>query len=139
MNKNIFLLLITLLVLVPILGFLPIGLPNTHDGQDHVARIMAFYKNLEEGVLIPRWGSMLNWGYGHPVLEFLYPLPSYIASFFHFLGLSFFDSIKLVSISGVVFSFIFICSVQICRLICKRGYRRKSSFRIYTANSILYL
>ena len=75
--------------------FMP-GLPLTHDGQDHVARIANFYQNLSEGNIIPRWAGNLNWGYGHPILEFLYPLPSYLASFFHFFGLTLVDSVKLV-------------------------------------------
>src|SRR5688572_26239531 len=82
--------------LIPLGDLLNQGLPVTHDGQDHVARIANFYKNLEEGTIIPRWGANLNWGYGHPILMFLYPLPSYLASFFHFLGFSLVDSTKFV-------------------------------------------
>lgn len=82
--------------LLPLSELLKPGLPITHDGIDHVARIANFYQNLAEGNLIPRWAGNLNWGYGHPVLMFLYPLPSYLASLFHFLGASFIDSVKLV-------------------------------------------
>ncbi|MBU4098551.1 glycosyltransferase family 39 protein [Patescibacteria group bacterium] len=91
-----------LFILLLIISFIPLtdlinpGLPVTHDGQDHVARIANFYQNLQEGVLVPRWAPNLNWGYGHPILMFLYPLPSYIASLFHALGFSFVDSTKLV-------------------------------------------
>src|SRR3990167_11183088 len=81
--------------LLPLLNLLTPGLPVTHDGIDHVARIANFYKNLEEGILIPRWAGNLNWGFGHPILMFLYPLPSYATSFFHFLGLNLIDSFKL--------------------------------------------
>ncbi|MEK9178506.1 MAG: 6-pyruvoyl-tetrahydropterin synthase-related protein [Patescibacteria group bacterium] len=88
--------LLLILSLLPLSDFLRPGLPITHDGIDHVARIANFYQNLSEGNLIPRWAGNLNWGYGHPVLMFLYPLPSYFASFFHFLGFSFIDSVKLV-------------------------------------------
>ena len=80
------------------------GLPQTHDGQDHVARIANFYRNLSEGNIIPRWAGNLNWGYGHPILMFLYPLPSYAASLFHFLGFSLIDSTK------IVFGFAFLIS-----------------------------
>jgi len=82
--------------IIPIANLFHSGLPITHDGQDHVARIANFYQNLLEGNLIPRWAPNLNWGYGHPILEFLYPLPSYIASLFHFLGFSLVDSLKIV-------------------------------------------
>ena len=108
--KNINFIFIALLIVLSIIPAFPLihpGLPSTHDGPDHVARIMAFYQNLEDGILIPRWGAFLNWGYGHPILEFLYPLPSYIASIFHILGLSFFDATKLVFALGPILSFIF--------------------------------
>src|SRR3989344_693366 len=72
------------------------GMFLSHDGQDHVVRIANFYQSLSEGNLIPRWAANLNWGYGHPILMFLYPLPSYAASLFHFLGFSLVDSTKLV-------------------------------------------
>lgn len=74
------------------------GIPVTHDGIDHVARIANFYQSLSEGNIIPRWAGNLNWGYGYPILMFLYPLPSYIASLFHFFGFSYIDSVRLVFI-----------------------------------------
>jgi len=89
------------LSLIPLLDLFYPGLPKTHDGQDHVARIANFYLNLTYGNIIPRWAPNLNWGYGHPILMFLYPFPSYFASFFHVLGFSFVDSVKLVF--GVTF------------------------------------
>ncbi len=98
MNSNRFLLLLAFIVIsfVPIFDLFHLGLPLTHDGQDHIARIANFYQNLLEGNLIPRWAGNLNWGYGHPILMFLYPLPSYAASLFHFLGFSYMDSLKIV-------------------------------------------
>ncbi len=91
--------LITILVLLsffPVVTLLAPGLPVTHDGQDHVARIANFYQSLQDGNIIPRWAANLNWEYGHPILMFLYPLPSYLASFMHFLGFNLVDSVKLV-------------------------------------------
>src|SRR3990167_6566198 len=85
-----------LISLIPLTALMHSGLPLTHDGQDHVARIANFYQNLSEGNLIPRWAANLNWGYGHPILIFFFPLPSYAASIFHFLGFSLVDSVKLV-------------------------------------------
>lgn len=95
--RNTFLVLILFFIsFIPIIDFFNPGLPLTHDGQDHVARISNFYQNLLDGNIIPRWAPNLNWGYGHPILMFLYPLPSYVASLFHFLGFSLVDSVKLV-------------------------------------------
>lgn len=97
LTKNIVFIIFTILVsVIPLFDLFHSGLPITHDGADHVARIANFYQNLKEGSFIPRWAGWLNWGYGHPILMFLYPLPSYAASFFHFLGFSFVDSVKLV-------------------------------------------
>ena len=73
------LIVLVLIAALPLLPFLHPGLPITHDGADHVARIANFYQNLGEGNLIPRWAGNLNWGYGHPILMFLYPLPSHLA------------------------------------------------------------
>lgn len=92
---------------IPIADLFKPGLPLTHDGQDHIARIANFYQNLTEGNIIPRWAGNLNWGYGHPILEFLYPLPSYISSLFHFLGFSLIDSVKIVFGTSMIFSGIF--------------------------------
>lgn len=94
--KNFFSLLLVVISIIPLFDLIHPGLPITHDGQDHVARIANFYQNLTEGNIIPRWAPNLNWGYGHPILMFLYPLPSYFASLFHFLGFSFVDSVKIV-------------------------------------------
>lgn len=82
--------------LFPLWALLVPGFPSTHDGIDHVARIANFYQSLKEGNVIPRWAENLNWGYGHPILMFLYPLPSYIASLFHALGFSLVNSTKIV-------------------------------------------
>ncbi len=84
------------LSLLPLLNLLTPGIMDAHDAPDHVARIANFYQSLAEGIVIPRWAANLNWGYGHPILMFLYPLPSYIASFFHVLGVGLVDSVKLV-------------------------------------------
>jgi len=89
---------------LPLASLLVSGLPVTHDGQDHVARIANFYQSLTEGNIVPRWAGDLNWGYGHPILMFLYPLPSYIASLFHAIGFSFVDSTKLVFATAFVLS-----------------------------------
>lgn len=94
MNKKLFFVL--LVACIPLFSLLSKGLPITHDGQDHVVRVANFFQSLSEGNLIPRWGNNLNWGFGHPVLMFLYPLPSYTSSLIHVMGFSFVDSIKIV-------------------------------------------
>ena len=106
-KKYKLLILLLLISVIPLFDFLKPGLPVTHDGQDHVARIANFYQSLKEGNLVPRWAENLNWGYGHPILMFLYPLPSYIASFFKFAGFSFVDSVKITYALSFILSGIF--------------------------------
>lgn len=96
--------LISLLPLFPL--FHP-GMFVGHDSQSHVARLVAFYQSLSEGNIIPRWAENLNMGYGHPILMFLYPLSNYLGSFWHFLGLSFIDSVKLTFGSTYILSGLF--------------------------------
>lgn len=87
---------IIIAALLPLWALCMPGLPLTHDGPDHVARVANFYQSLREGNPVPRWAGNLNWGYGHPILMFLYPFPSYSASMFHGAGFSLLNSIKIV-------------------------------------------
>lgn len=96
MSKRMTLILLLVLTGAALANLATPGLPAGHDTPDHVARIANFYQSLVEGNAIPRWGANLNWGFGHPVLMFLYPLPSYAASLFHSIGFTFVDSVKLV-------------------------------------------
>jgi len=104
MKRYLFLLIILSLVVISNLA--TPGIMDAHDAPDHVARIANFYQSLTEGIGIPRWAGNLNWGYGHPILMFLYPLPSYMASLFHAVGFSIVDSVKLVFGVSYLFSII---------------------------------
>jgi hypothetical protein len=95
-RKHFSLIFLTLIFLLPLLSLLHPGLPLTHDGRDHVARIANFHQSLSEGNLIPRWAGNLNWGYGHPILMFLYPFPSYFTSLFLFIGIPLVSAVKLI-------------------------------------------
>jgi len=94
--------IVILLSLLPLGALLHVGFPQTHDGMDHLARIANFYNGLNEGIAFPRWAENLNWGYGHPILMFLYPLSSYLVSLFHFLSFSYIDSLKIVMALGFI-------------------------------------
>ena len=101
-GSNFWLFIVIFISLLPLTPLLHSGIFAGHDTPDHVARIANFYQNLSEGTLIPRWAGNLNWGYGHPILMFLYPLPSYVASFFMMLGLSVVAATKIVFAIGFV-------------------------------------
>jgi uncharacterized membrane protein len=83
------------------------GLPPTHDGEYHVVRFIEFDKVLRSGNLYPRWAPDLNFGYGVPLFNYVYPLPNYLASFFHSFGISFIDAFKLIIFVAFVVSGIF--------------------------------
>ena len=117
-NMNWIILLI--ISALPLIGLLPSGLPITHDGPDHVARIASFFQSLSEGNIIPRWASNLNWGYGHPILMFLYPMSSYIGSFFHAIGFSYVDATKMV------FGLAFVASLFAMYLFIKTAFGKRA-------------
>src|SRR5258706_12252282 len=70
------------------------GLLPTHDGEYHIIRFYEFDKTLRDGNLYPLWAADLNFKYGVPLFGYVYPLPNYVASFFHFFGTSFIDAFK---------------------------------------------
>ena len=100
-------LILFIITILPLKGLIGPGITDAHDSLSHVVRTYSFYESLKEGNLIPRWSQHLNYGYGHPIFMFLYPLPSYAAALFHFAGFSFIDSVKAVLGVSFIFSGIF--------------------------------
>lgn len=88
------LIVLLLLSLLPLYSLLNKGVYESGDFTINVYYSMAFYKSLSEGNLVPKWAGELNSTYGYPLFNFTYPLPYYVISFFHFLGLGFITSIK---------------------------------------------
>ena len=70
---------------------------QSHDGENHTARIASYVQSFKEGQLLPRWAGNLNYGYGSPVFIFFYPFPYYVGSLIHFFGFSFENSFKLAA------------------------------------------
>ena len=87
------------------------GLPPTHDGEYHVVRFYEFDKALRDGNLYPFWAQDLNYTFGSPLFNYVYPLPNYVASALHLLGVSFIDAFKgnliLASLVGAVGAYLF--------------------------------
>ncbi len=105
--KNIFVLIVISFALISSFSLFHSGLPPTHDGEYHVIRFYEFDKALRDGNIYPRWAADLNNGFGLPLFNYVYPLPNYMASFFHFFGISFIDSFKLNMIFAVLIGAIF--------------------------------
>lgn len=110
--KNSFILIAVLISIVSSHSLFHGGLIPTHDGEYHVIRFYEFNNALRDGNFYPRWAPHLNNGFGVPLFNFVYPLPNYVASLFHFLGFSFIDSFKLnlilASILGAFFMYLWV-------------------------------
>ena len=103
MAKKILPFLIVLLISISASwGFLHHGFVPTHDAEYHIIRLWQFDRMVKSGDLFPRWAPDLNSGRGVPLFNFFYPLPNYVGEFFHILGFSFIDSIKLTLALGMI-------------------------------------
>ena len=103
---NLFYLLISLTIAASISIF-RVGAYESGDFNIHIYRSMEFYSSLIEGNLMPSWAPNLNATYGYPLFIFNYSLPYYLISFFHFLGFSFINSLKVFLFSNMILTGIF--------------------------------
>ena len=102
MKKQIVIILIlTALALWP---FFKRGYFESHDGEWMVIRFTAFHQSLATGQIPVRFTDRLNNNYGYPVLNFLYPLPFYLAEIPKFIGFGFVDSIKIIFVISTIAS-----------------------------------
>jgi len=127
-SELIFLLLSLLISSIGIVSLLKPEFFLTDDGNSMVIRFSAFYETLRSGQFPVRFLSRLNFGYGYPVSDFLYPLFMYIGIPIKALGFSFVDTIKIILglsfLSGTFFSFLWL----------RKLFDEKSAF----AGSIVY-
>ncbi len=77
------------------------------DGGWMIIRLSAFFQSLREGQFPVRFLGRLNYSYGYPVSNFLYPGFLYIGSLIHAIGFSFIDSVKIITGSSVVIGALF--------------------------------
>lgn len=100
--------LLLLLSAFPLLAiFLNSLMIHTHDGPVHLARMAAWYKAFQDGQIPPRWAADLNYGYGTPVLIFMYPFPYFLGAVFLSLGFGLVWSFKLILALSYLLSGIF--------------------------------
>ncbi len=93
------LLLVALYILWPLTKR---GFFVSDDGEWMIIRLSAFYQSFRDGQFPVRFLDRLNYGYGYPVANFLYPGFLYIGSLIHLVGFSFVDSVKLILGGSVV-------------------------------------
>ncbi|OGD95770.1 hypothetical protein A3A48_04045 [Candidatus Curtissbacteria bacterium RIFCSPLOWO2_01_FULL_37_9] len=96
--------IIILISLIAIWPFFKKGNFESHDGEWMVIRFSAFHQTLKSGQFPVRFVDRLNNSYGYPVLNFLYPLPFYLAEIPKALGFGFVDSIKIIFVLSTVLS-----------------------------------
>jgi hypothetical protein len=92
------------LSVIPVISIFRKGTYESGDLTINAIKLISFYNSLREGIFIPRWAGNLNATYGYPNFIFAYPLPYYVGSFFHFVGFSYLNSIKLLLASSFVLS-----------------------------------
>jgi len=68
-------LLFFLLTALILRSFLKSGVPHTHDGNSHLARIANIYLAVRERHFPIRWAKNLNYKFGYPVFNFNYYFP----------------------------------------------------------------
>lgn len=107
-KERLFILLIIILSLPALLPLLREGFFLSDDGEWMVIRFSAFHQALVDGQFPVRFLSRLNYEYGYPVANFLYPGFMYLAEIPKMLGLGFTSSIKIVLGLSMVTSGIFI-------------------------------
>lgn len=105
-KRLLFVFVVALLLLPLVLPFMRQGFFESDDGHWMIIRLSDFHASLRDGQFPVRWAGRLNFTYGYPVFNFLYPLPFYIGEVFHLIGFGFINSIKLVFVSAVLGSFI---------------------------------
>lgn len=108
MRISKYLLLILFFSLLPLLIILlnPL-LFHTHDGLVHLPRMAAWYKAFNDGQVPVRWAGDLNFGYGTPVLVFMYPWCYFLGSLLLSLGLDLVTSFKLIITLSFLLSGVF--------------------------------
>ncbi|MDO8659114.1 MAG: hypothetical protein Q7K54_00765 [Candidatus Parcubacteria bacterium] len=106
--KKILLILFCILISVPaILPFFHPGYFPTHDGEWAVVRLTDMFRILRDFQFPARYSENLNFGYGYPLFNFVYPLPYYLGIFIYMFGLGFVGAIKTLFIGSVLLSAMF--------------------------------
>lgn len=97
-KKTLIFILLFLMILPAVWSLFKPGFFVSDDGEWMVIRLTDFHRSVVAGQIPVRWAARLNYSYGYPVFNFLYPLSFYMGEVFHLLGFSFVNAIKLVFI-----------------------------------------
>lgn len=114
--KKIFFIVLIFIVSVPlIISLFHPGFFKTDDGEWMIIRFSAFHQALRDGQFPVRFLGRLNYGYGYPVANFLYPGFMYLSEPIKLLGFSFVNTIKIILglslIGSAVFAFLWLSKI----------------------------
>ena len=98
--------LIVLIALPTFWRLLGPGYFPMHDDLQ-IGRLYQMDLCFHDGQIPCRWVPDMGYGYGYPLFNYYPPLPYYVGEFFHLLGFSFINSIKILVILSLIFSGIF--------------------------------
>ncbi len=108
LNSKYFVLVLLILLTLPSVWYLFFnGFIKTDDGNWMIIRFSAFYQTLRDGQFPVRFLGRLNYGYGYPVANFLYPGFMYIGIPLKLVGFGFINVIKLIIGMSVILSGVF--------------------------------
>lgn len=74
-----FLIALSIGMIVLLHPYFQAGVPDTHDGNNHLVRFASYKIALKEGQFPPRWAPNLMNQYGYPVFNFNYPLSNVLS------------------------------------------------------------
>lgn len=80
------------------------GLPLLHDSHIAISRFVSYHNAHREGIVIPRWSSVEQHGFGVPSFVFFYPVPHIAESLLMFLRLDGQEAYKTLVMAVVVLS-----------------------------------
>lgn len=106
------LILLAIFCMWSVLPLLHPGFFVTDDGEWVIIRLSAFHQALASGQFPVRWLGRLDFAYGYPVANFLYPGVLYLGELIHLFHISFVNSTKIVIgislIGSGIFSFLWL-------------------------------
>ena len=80
------------------------GLPVLDDSHIAISRFISYHNAHVEGIILPRWSSVEQSGFGVPSFVFFYPLPHMLGSLLMFAGLNAQDAYKALVLFVVLAS-----------------------------------
>jgi hypothetical protein len=106
-NRTYWIVLVFIAIGIALIPLLRHGFFVTDDGDWMIIRLSAFYQSFREGQFPVRLLGRLNFSYGYPIANFLYPGFMYLGSLIHAVGFSFENSVKIIMGMSFIVSGIF--------------------------------